>query len=391
MSNPRIVLIEVMNNDNTQYFSILFGLEYSKTIESKPQFFDSAGNLRVEEVLIGLAYEYRRMKDDKLIQELIVLKKQTATALRSGDESLFVDLQIKRQILTNAYALNHGASNISIKQISVLGDDYLKKLQLVFAFFMAQESLFEKFPSAFSSLTDDFHSQILQNSYLSNLDAKTKSLFESLFYSMYSLRRFFSLRAWTKILYRQTFPTHFSLLLAEVYISHFGLNEFQKIVDEFNSINGHFENMVNKFQMPPYGVALALGYEDDGQRVLPWHGNLSDSKILQIRRKMHEYVAKGEASEEIMYDAVIAAYCCSLFVRKPSKEQIKEEFWEVKHNKTTYYRNLGNTNEKIKELETILQGDWDKDYHIMVYLKNHKEEYHFYELFKELIEIRNKA
>ncbi len=391
MSNPRIVLIEVMNNDNTQYFSMLFGLEYSKTIESKPQFFDSFGNLRVEEVLTDLAFEYRQMKDDKLIDELIVLKKQTDTASKSDNECQFVDLQINSQILTNAYALNHGASNISIKQISVLGDDILYKLRIVYVFVKVQESLFDKCPSAFSSITDDMQSQIMQNSYLSNLDTKTKSLFERLFYSLYSFRKFFSLRAWTKLLYHQTILNHFSLLLAEVYISHFGLNEFQKLVDDYNSINGHFENMVNKFQMPPYGVALALGYEDDGQRVLPWHGNLSDSQILQIRRKMHEYVAKGEASEEIMYDAVIAAYCCSLFVRKPSKEQIKEEFWEVKHNKTTYYRNLGNTNEKIKELETILQGDWDKDYHIMVYLKNHKEEYHFYELFKELIEIRNKA
>lgn len=327
MSNPRIVLIEVMNNDNTQYFSMLFGLEYSKTIESKPQFFDSAGNLRVEVVLIDLAYEYRRMKDDKLIQELIVLKKQTATALRSGDESLFVDLQIKRQILTNAYALNHGASNISIKQISVLGDDYLKKLQLVFAFFMAQESLFEKFPSAFSSLTDVFHSQILQNSYLSNLDAKTKSLFESLFYSMYSLRRFFSLRAWTKILYRQTFPTHFALSLAEVYIRYYGLNEFQKIVDEFNSINGHFENMVNKFQMPPYGVALTLGYEDEGQRVLPWHGKLSEQTISELRQKIHD---EAHGSMTKAYKAILATYCNMCFNAEPTFPMVKLEFVNIK-------------------------------------------------------------
>lgn len=380
-----------MNEDNTQYFSMLFGLEYQKSFVSKPQFFDSFGNLRVEEVLTDLAFEYRQMKDDKLIQELIVLKKQTEKALKSGNESQFIDLQIKRQILTNAYALNHGASNISIKQISVLGDDILNKLRIVIVFVKAQESLFDKYPSAFSSITDDLQSQILQNSYLSNLDTKTKSLFERLFYSMYSFRKFFSLRACTKLIYHQTFPNHFALSLAEVYISHFGLNEFQKLVDEYNSINGHFENMVNKFQMPPYGVALALSYEDDGQRVLPWHGKLSDHTISKLRLKMHDYVAKGEASEEVMYDAVIAAYCCSLFVRKPSKEQIKEEFWEVKHNKTTYYRNLGNRNEKIKELETILQGDWDKDYQIMVYLKNHQEEYHFYELFKELLEIRNKS
>ena len=356
MSNPRIVLIEVMNNDNTQYFSMLFGLEYSKTIESKPQFFDSAGNLRVEEVLIDLAYEYRRMKDDKLIQELIVLKKQTATALRSGDESLFVDLQIKRQILTNAYALNHGASNISIKQISVLGDDYLKKLQLVFAFFMAQESLFEKFPSTFSSLTDDFHSQILQNSYLSNLDAKTKSLFESLFYSMYSLRRFFSLRAWTKILYRQTFPTHFALSLAEVYIRYYGLNEFQKIVDEFNSINGHFENMVNKFQMPPYGVALALGYEDDGQRVLPWHGKLSEQTITELRRTMHAEVhgsARGMPTKA--YNAIKAAYCNMCFNTIPNVEMAQQEFIDTNLDKGHYSADV---TAPLKKYKPFVERGW---------------------------------
>ena len=340
-----------MNEDNTQYFSMLFGLEYQKSFVSKPQFFDSFGNLRVEEVLTDLAFEYRQMKDDKLIDELIVLKKQTDTALKSDNESQFVDLQIKRQILTNAYALNHGASNISIKQISVLGDDILYKLRIVYVFVKVQESLFDKYPSAFSSITDDMQSQIMQNSYLSNLDTKTKSLFERLFYSMYSFRKFFSLRACTKLIYHQTFPNHFALSLAEVYISHFGLNEFQKLVDEYNSINGHFENMVNKFQMPPYGVALALSYEDDGQRVLPWHGKLSDHTISKLRLKMHAYVHKQVDA----YNAILAAYCNMCFNDEPTIAMVRLEFDNVPHNKGKYSKD---TSKKFSTYKRYVEQGW---------------------------------
>lgn len=333
----KLLYNESMNDNNIQYINMLFGMEYSKSIISKPQFFDWSGNLRIVEVLKDIASEYQQLKDDKLIRELIELKKQAAVVVKDNNKSQFVDCQIKRQMLTNAYALNHGASLGDIKRISVLNKEYREKIAIVFSFILALESIFIKCPSAFSSVDKELRSIMIKNTCLNYLDAKTKAKLERCIWNLYSLRSYYNLRQWTMTLYNQILPPDVSLYLAEILIQHFGKDEFQSFVDDFDSNYNCLCNLVNKFQMPPYGVALAMGFEDEGQRVLPWHGKLSEHTISELRRKMHAEVhgsARGMPTKA--YNAIKAAYCNMCFNTMPNVEMAQQEFIDTNLDKGHY-------------------------------------------------------
>ena len=324
-------------NDNKSELTILFGLEYQKSFISKPQFFDLTGDIRIENVLNDMVAEYRHLKDDNLIQELFILKKQKDDVLRNGNESLFVDLQIKRQMLTNAYALNHGSSLGDIKRISVINKDYLEKQAFVFTIILAIESLFIKYPTAFSSIDKGLQSLIIQNSSLNYLDPKTKAKLERILCNLYSMRSHSSLVQWTRVLYNQNLHPYISFYLSEVFIQKFGKDKFQGFVDEADSSYKYLLYLMNKFQIPPYGVALAMDYEDDGQRILPWHGKLSEQTISELRRIMHAEVHdRAYGSQNKAYNAIVAAYCNRCFNTEPNLAMVQQEFITTPHNKGSY-------------------------------------------------------
>lgn len=329
--------------------TITMGTGYKTSVGSKQNYYNAIGQLDYIAVLDDLAGEYRQMKDDELIQEL---KFQNSLFKQSLDRYFasvnagevydrmrdFQEIQIKRQNLTNAYALNHGAGLVCIKQISTLDDNILNTIQALSLFYWAYQDLFNKHLSGkqkteMQSLVSDF---FLRESYLRHLNKNDRSYLKEYFikYGTYDI----SGRSVVDNIINDT-----AIGAVEFTINHIYEDEkFKKLCDYFDLIRGKLNDMIKCGQFPPYGVALAIDFEDDGQRVLPWSGNLSESQIIEIRKMIHEL--GGDKPADICR-AILAAYCRLYFNDEPSYKQVMQEFYPVYIDPGFYCREVSN---KIK-------------------------------------------
>lgn len=313
--------------------TITMGTGYKTSVGSKQNYYDAMGQLDYIAVLDDLAGEYRQMKDDELIQEL---KYQNSLFKQSLDRYFasvnagevydrmrdFQEIQIKRQNLTNAYALNHGAGLVCIKQISTLDDNILNTIQALSLFYWAYQDLFNKHLSGkqkteMQSLVSDF---FLRESYLRHLNKNDRSYLKDYFikYGTYDI----SGRSVIDNIINDTAIGAVEFTINQIYEDE----KFKKLCDYFDLIRGKLNDMIKCGQFPPYGVALAIDFEDEGQRVLPWSGNLTDSQISHLRRKMHD-LAGNEPLD--ICRVILAAYCRFYFNDEPTVKQVSQEFYPV--------------------------------------------------------------
>ena len=183
------------------------------------------------------------------------------------------------------------------------------------------------------SLVSDF---FLRESYLRHLNKNDRSYLKEYFikYGTYDI----SGRSVVDNIINDT-----AIGAVEFTINHIYEDEkFKKLCDYFDLIRGKLNDMIKCGQFPPYGVALAIDFEDDGQRVLPWSGNLSESQIIEIRKMIHEL--GGDKPADICR-AILAAYCRLYFNDEPSYKQVMQEFYPVYIDPGFYCREVSN---KIK-------------------------------------------
>lgn len=317
-----------MNDNNTQYFNmLLIGMEYKKSIISKPEYLDWNGRLKKEVILTDLSSAYRQMKDDELIQKLIDFKKQSVELVAKGNYCQFSNIQIERQMLTNAYALNHGASPSSVSQLSILDERILSYYYSALFLYNCYQSYFKhRAKLAPAGLGDwvnlEKYSFALEfssrNSCLQHFDKRYRSSF---------VDYFGALNLFKDVLKPDCgYGMHeISLYSVEIFMDHYlGQEVFKALCSNFASLKTNINSMLSNWQFPPYGVALSINYEDDGQRVLPWSGNLTDSQISHLRRKMHD-LAGNEPLD--ICRVILAAYCRFYFNDEPTVKQVSQEFY----------------------------------------------------------------
>ena len=354
-----------MNNEKN--IKILLGRNYYPLeIEAKPSYRESSGNLCMKSILVDLAEKYKGFSDDDIIQKLKVLKNQyteadnlsnrlckrigeldqddildnDACALQEYEQALdnlditydkMVRNLIDRQILTNAFALNNGASPEDIIHLSIsrvffhdfildnddeksneilsyyLGDSYCAKLNLTIDIL---RSYFQFLHSG----------QIIDNS---NYIPTLSQIAERQGLRVIKPDGYQGIDDWEKSFYD----------FAYRYLDKCWPSEHVTSSGFLKALHGKIDEMKSKLQFPPYGVALAFDYEDEGQRVLPWSGNLSDKAVMKYRKIMHDYAGKDKSK---VFQAILGAYCNGFFNDIPVYKQACLEFSPVTFSASTY-------------------------------------------------------
>lgn len=329
------------NSNNKSFLPYRYGQEYSIYYETDPEFFTTGMCLpdRSIDLLFKLANAYRHKTDDEIICELREQKKLYRQALSKADYDVLYKIQTERQNLTNAYALNHGVGLSIIKQISMLGLDNLQTQFTLLIFFNAARWHFYYNLSKRQSAID-YHSRNTISSYLRFIEQEARILFKDSLFKQFEYR---DDHHQIVQLATDQLIENVALCVAEDKVKSIaGKQKYEKLCDSFNNINRCIRDMKKDCQFPPYGVALSINYEDDGQRVLPWSGNLSESQIIEIRKMIHEL--GGDKPADICR-AILAAYCRLYFNDEPSYKQVMQEFYPVYIDPGFYCREVSN---KIK-------------------------------------------
>lgn len=258
-------------------------------IEPKPQYYDARGKFQYGVLLEECASVYRKMDNETIIEEL---KKERTRYKRTVSKNPMqaASIYVKRQMLTNAFALNNGATVDDIRLISIERDDVLSQFQMIYDLvvsFLLYKPETHIIPS---DPKENMH-------FLSDSDHIKACLF------------------------------------AEDYTRMNIKSDATLFADYGRTIKSKCADMISKGQFPPYGVSLALDWEDEGQKVLPWSGNLSETTIMSLRKKMHEYAADNKTKA---CNAIMAAYCCLCFNDEPKHRQAQKEFSTIDLKKAYY-------------------------------------------------------
>ena len=353
--------------ENEKYIKISLGCDYYLLeIEAKPSYRDSSGNLCMKSILVDLAEKYKGLSDDDKIKKLKELKDQyieddnlhtkqrerireldqvdrsenDVCALQEWEQALdkegetygkMIRNLTDRQILTNAFALNNGASPEDIIHLSIsrvffhdfildnddeksneilsyyLGDSYCAKLNLTIDIL---RSYFQFLHSG----------QIIDNS---NFIPTLSQIAERQGLRVIKPDGYQGIDDWEKSFYD----------FAYRYLDKCWPSEHVTSSGFLKALHGKIDEMKSKLQFPPYGVALAFDYEDEGQRVLPWSGNLSDKAVMKYRKIMHDYAGKDKSK---VFQAILGAYCNGFFNDIPIYKQARLEFSPVKFSASTY-------------------------------------------------------
>lgn len=337
-------------------------------LDNKSLYDDSQGNVDKGKVLKDLTSCFVALSDESMINALKslqtlyhskdciegsptsfrvfeeIMMRLGVTGFNSSCDSIEGCVQIARQLLTNAFALKRGTRIEELKLLSLKEAD---DKAYIAEFFLLMLSIYED--QRQRPLTPDFNLDLLDG-------AETFRLLSNS---------------------QQNFVTSFSWSMANSMASNFDfVGNYSRV------LNGMIEGMKRKFQMPPYGISLALDWEDGGQDMLPWLDDIPESKKMEYRQKMHEYVC-GMATR--VYDAVIAAYCCYLFVDVPQFPQVEKEFSEIKLLKGKFSARKEKLDiAALKTLHRIFEGDESK---MDARLRNECSP--LYEFFKVLLKIKN--
>ena len=353
--------------NNNKYHTIFIGRNYYPIeIEVKPCYWDSSGQLCIKTILVDLAEQYKGLSDDAIIHKLKELKDRYLedekkskwqyekmeeldqddmwdrddSALQKYDQAVDVYMttyegmmqnKVDRQILTNAFALKNGASAEDICQLTV-PQIFFHDLQLV---------------------NDDEKASDILLEYLYEDHAVKYDLIIDV------LRRFFQFLYSGQIIEYTNYTPKLSQIVEKLGLQvsipneYRGIDELGDCFNEFaplylearwpskqvassdflRSLLRKIDEMKSKLQFPPYGEALVLDYEDEGQRILPWSGNLSDKDVMKYRKVMHDYTGNDKSK---VFQAILGAYCNGYFNDVPSYKQARLEFSPITFSASTY-------------------------------------------------------
>lgn len=363
-----------INLNNMTFMPLRYGQEYEIYHEAKPEYFTSAMSIpdRSIDLLAELANDYRWKNDDAIISELIDLRKKYGQVLANMDYDAMFEIQTKRQNLTNAYALNHGVGLSIIKQISMLEIENLKNQLYLLCLFSVFRWQFNNNHLAKQNAIYYYSDKDSFSSYLRFIEQEAKIIFIDSIYRQFELR---DDHYQIGRLIEDPFIDNLALCAAEEkFKSMAGEHNYEKLCDCFNNVNRCIRDMKKDCQFPPYGVALAINYEDEGNGILPWHGKLSEHTISKLRLKMHAYAD----SQVNAYNAILAAYCNMCFNEKPPIAIVRLEFENVPHNKGAYSRD---TSKQFSTYKRYVEQGWTTQIDNLVINEP------FYSLYCELKEI----
>jgi len=251
---------------------------------------------------------------------------------------------IERQMLTNAFALKNGADLEDIRQLCIAKREFEIYKGLISdkkQAYRLNEDKNEKMEFLFEVLHQFLH-YVHGEGILDKVDA----LSNIPTISQIAEKRGLSIMKSDETNVEENLSGDIAMFACLYMMDHWPWKIYTK--EDSNSI---VNQMLNKCIFPPYGVAISIGFEDEGQRVLPWHGKLSELTISKLRLKMHTYVHKQVDA----YNAILAAYCNMCFNDQPTIAMVKLEFDNVPHNKGSYSRD---TSEKFSIYKRYVEQGW---------------------------------
>ena len=291
---------------------------YDLRVTSKPNYLDNFGDINLGEILHDAASQYMELSNEQIIQQLkdllIRFNKAYAIFEKYNDttdpiknfsewsnvletyEKVSNEIQIKRQMLTNAYILKNGGTDVDIILVSI------------------NENI-QKFNRDFSSahLTNP---KTMHNYW-------NWKYYEELANSANSMHLDYN--EWVSFVNKEQ----------RIYNAILGEKKYKNIEKTTSLIFGKIKELQSRFQFPSYGVSWAVGFEDYGEKNLPWKENLPNKLVFSIQMKMKEY-SGGKAIK--IYKSIQAAILCQCFNELPSFPQVQKEFYPVKLNGGAYSR-----------------------------------------------------
>ena len=226
---------------------------------------------------------------------------------------------IERQMLTNAFALKNGADLEDIRQLCIAKREFEIYKGLISdkkQAYILNEDKNEKM----EFLIEVLH-QFLHYVHGEEILDKVDALSNIPTISQIAEKRGLSIMKSDENNVEENLSGDIAMFAYLYMMDHWPWKIYTK--EDSNSI---VNQMLNKCIFPPYGVAISIGFEDEGQRVLPWSGNLTDSQISHLRRKMHE-LAGNEPLD--ICRVILAAYCRFYFNDEPTVKQVSQEFYPV--------------------------------------------------------------
>lgn len=336
-------------------------------IENKPQYYDSSGVLCMNTILLDMAEKYKKMSDDVIVFELKKLKTQHKQLVEWYNNNLekrrqagvlySMDIQscydeesiknlIERQMLTNAFALKNGADLEDIRQLCIAKREF--EICQSMNYDRKLSYLYREDANMKLEFLSDLMKMFLQYLYIGEIKAIDYSMYPPTIPTFRQIAEKHGL----KIInpgngqIDENFLEHEAFRFAYKYWMDYWPKR-RYTIDSNSIVN----QMLNKCIFPPYGVAISIGFEDEGQRVLPWHGKLSELTISKLRLKMHAYVHKQVDA----YNAILAAYCNMCFNDEPTIAMVRLEFDNVPHNKGKYSKD---TSEKFSTYKRYVEQGW---------------------------------
>lgn len=289
--------------------TILFGAAYEFEVEDKPEY-QRHGTFVPVLAVCEIAKKYRSLTDEQIIQELKALRtKSHGEKAPHWETEEHSQIQLERQLLTIAFALNHGIDGKAVELLCIIDSQF----KVLFWFYMAiyfdlVKIWNERNPCLNQEQLDIFlqeRKKIKEETEAMRINAKLSDGFLPLPHDIVC-----------DMLEKNGLISTLDKMRTDMYFRFSTVEHLKK--------DGIF---------PPYGIALSIFYEDPGLDILPWNRDFTDILKAKLLNTMHNF---ADSSASIVYKVILAAFCCQCFEEVPSFKSVQQEFRTTKLNKGKY-------------------------------------------------------
>ena len=299
----------------------MFGLAIELEVEDKPEY-QWYGNFEPVFVVCNLAKKYRSLSDEQIIQKLKDLrtkshkeKKNRIAALWGADED--VQIEVERQLLTVAFALNHKIDNKEVELLCIIDPQYKVYYWLFFAFYNDLVKIWkEENLSINPELLNVSHQELLDITHQGKDELKNAG----------------EVLGFDSTKYEKLFPLPHDIVCG-ILAKNGLIRPLEKIRSEWYFRFTTIERLKKEGKFPPYGVALGIFYEDPGNDILPWNKDFTNILKAKLLNYMHDI---SDSSASSVYKVILAAFCCQCFEEVPTFKSVQKEFRSTKLNKGKY-------------------------------------------------------
>ena len=289
--------------------TILFGAAYELEVEDKPEY-QRHGTFVPILAVCEMAKKYRSLTDEQIILELKALRTKShgekAPLWETEEHS---QIQLERQLLTVAFALNHGIDGKAVELLCIIDSQYKVLFWIYMAFYLDLVKIWtERDPCLNQEQLDIFlqeRQKIKETGEMMGIDTKISTDFLPIPHDIVC-----------DILEKNGLIPILDKMRSEMYF-------------RFSTV----EHLKKEGIFPPYGVALSIPYEDPGLDILPWNRDFSDILKAKLLNTMHNL---ADSSASMVYKVILAAFCCQCFEEVPTFKSVQQEFRSTKLNKGKY-------------------------------------------------------